>query len=303
MRSLIFSLMLAFLSLSLAQASTADDATQAVSLYRSDGADASERLFGRLREDPERWGPALALALEAPDRPERFYFDAARALASFGVSKAQLDKAAAVLALRANFKTLDRSQWLFVCQKIGSRGGDARPCARRLLDEESFSIALFGGDDALGKDYALAFVLLSMEETLWNREMGDRLWIGRDWPSSQVALLNAMFYAVSLRDDVIIARFSEDTQRSPEPRARAEHLLSQMKAMESASDPQKVAKVRQGMGVSDQASEEDLRLKRRQAMSQVSRSALQDLERYTYLIRAAALPRWKREAKLREPPG
>ena len=66
-----------------------------------------------------------------------------------------------------------------------------------------------------------------------------------------------------------------------------------MSAMERNASPDRVAAVRKGMGIPASATEEDLRSARSKALAQVSRAGLIDLERYTFLIRAEALVRWK----------
>lgn len=294
MRSFFLALLLLFCAPAGAQ--SAEELSEALALYAQEPKRARDELSELVRGDPEGWTPRLVASLDRRGLPNLFYFDAARLVSVFGSSKEQLDRAALALQREADFKRWDRSEWLFVCQKIATRGADARPCARRLLDEERFFIALFGGEDVLGKDYALVFLLLSMPETLWNREMGDRLWVGRDGESSQSALLSALFYTVSLRNDAILVKYSDDPSRPASGRARANALLGQMSAMESALEPQKVAQVRAGLRVPAEWGEMDLRQRRREVMSQVSRSALVDLERYTYLIRAEAAKRWRPRA-------
>lgn len=285
-----------------ATAQTPFELSEIIESYAQSPKRAKEELYALAHEDPERWASELARAGRQPGAPSLFYFDAARLISLHATSADQLDQAALMLGREARFELWDRSEWLFVCQKIGSRGGDARPCARRLLDEKTFHIALSGGQDVLGKDYALVFVLLSMPETLWNREMGDRLWRGADVASSQNALLTALFYAVSLRDDAILVKYSDDPSRPASGRARANALLGQMSAMERAASAANIAQVRSSLRLPEGIGEIPLRQRRRAAMTQVSRSALTDLERYTYLIRAAAAPRWRQDAIEREPP-
>lgn len=300
MRSLLLALFLWILAPLPAQASSELD--DIIALYPDAPARARDDLLALAYGDPGLWTPELAKALRRRGLPSLFYFEAARLVSVHASTIPQLQAAASALQREADFKAWDRSEWLFVCQKIAARGGDARPCARRLLDEPSFHIALFGGENVLGKDYALVFLLLSMPETLWNREMGDRLWVGNDVESSQSALLSALFYTVSLRNDAILAKYSDDPSRPASGRARANALLEQMSAMERAATAENVEKLRSGLRIPAEFNEMDLRERRRAVMRQVSRSALMDLERLTFLIRAAAAPRWRQDAIKREPP-
>ena len=289
MARLLFALLLLLPALSWG---ASDDARQkALALYAKPQAPAADALLRRLKRDPESWAPALEQLLGDPKSPARLRADAARAFAYWSQDGAQMRLAAQTLGQRDVFASLDRSEWLYLCQKSAPLGG-ALPCARRLLDEPAFLIPMLGGDDGLGKDYALVFILSQAPETSWNREIGDRLWIGADSPSSQTAMLTALFYAVSLRDDAILARYADDASRPEPSRARARSLLTQMSAMERNATSERVAQLRRSMGIPAGATEEQLRLARAKAMAQVSRGALLELERHTFLIRASALARW-----------
>lgn len=277
-------------------ASTAQE--QALALYDQPTAPAGDELLRRLKANPTRWAPALEQFLNDPKAPPRLRADAARAFAYSAPSEQAIRAAASALGSKDVYGALDPSEWLYLCQKVAPIGG-ALPCARRLLDEASFLIPMLGGDDGIGKDYALVFILSQAPEVSWNREMGDRLWRGSDSPGSQTALLTALFYVVSLRNDAILARYADDPTRPAPSRARAQSLLAQMSAMERNATPARVAALEKAMGLANQASEEDLRLARSKAMAQVSRRALLDLERHTFLIRAAALARWNEDAAAR----
>lgn len=267
---------------------------EAFSLYQRSVAPSPTELLGKLNARPLAMAAALEQLLSDPSSPPRLRWDAARSFIYFKDSSArQLELSASLLA-EADFKRFDRSEWLYLCQKIGQRGADAMPCARRMLAEPSFAIPMLGSEtESLGKDYALLFLLLSMDERRWNRELGDRLWVGSDSPSSQNALLTALFYAVSLRDDSILSRYSDDESRPAPSRLRANALLIQMSAMERNASPSKIALVFHQLNASPDLDEMELRALRRQAAAQVSRSALIDIERLTFLIRSASLPVWK----------
>lgn len=251
-----------------------------------------DALLGRMRINPKTWGPVLLALSDEKKLPERVYIDIARAFVYVGDTREQVQAASTLLA-QVSFASLDRSEWLYLCQKVAQRGVDAMPCARRLLREQHFRIPLMGGGDGVGKDYALIFLLMQMPEQAWNREIGDRLWRGADSVSSQVSMLTAMFYATSLRADAILAKFSEDPSRPSEARLRANSLLEQMSAMERNADAATLLNMRAQLKIPTDSTEEDLRAARRMAMAQVSRQALLELERYTFLIRAEVLPRWK----------
>ena len=252
---------------------------------------AGDALLGKMRLDSVFWGPELQGLARQPGLPPRLYVDVARAFVYAGDKKEQVIQAAELLG-RAPFSIIDRSEWLYLCQKTAQRGVDAMPCARRLLSEDSFTIPLLGGFDGVGKDYALVFLLLPMPEQLWNREIGDSLRRGADPVGSQVSMLNALFYAVSLRDDAILAQYADDATRPAAGRTRANNLLSQMSSMERTATPAALSQLLQTMSLPASASEEDLRESRRRSLRQVSRDGLLDLERYTFLIRAQALLRW-----------
>lgn len=272
-------------------------ARQALSLYaKTERAPRGDDLLALVRKAPDPWRAALIELDGAGRLPGRAYGDLARALIFVSPTPEGLNAAARLLA-RAPFADFDRSEWLHLCQKIGQLGADAMPCARRLLDERSFRLPMLGGVDALGKDYALVFLLSQLPEQAWNRELGDRLWIGADSDSSQVALLTALSYAVSLRSDAILGLYVDDASRPEVARARAVALLEQMSSMESAAREPGLSAARRLVGSPDGASEEDLRAARRRALSQVSRKALLDLERLTYLIRAGAGARWRAEGR------
>lgn len=254
---------------------------------------ASDAFVDNMRSDPASWGPKLQALAAQPRLEPRLLVEIARAFVYAGDKMEQVIQAAQILG-RIPFDAVDRSEWLYLCQKAAQRGADAMPCARRLLSEDAFAIHLLGGFDGLGKDYALVFILLQMPEQLWNREIGDRLWRGADSAGSQIAMLNALFYAVSLRDDAILSQYADDSTRPESGRTRARGLLAQMSSMErtATASPATLAQLRQAMELSAAPSEEALRESRRKALRQVSREGLLLLERYTFLIRAEALLRW-----------
>ena len=270
----------------------ADDRNDILSLYVNDAKPDGDLLLKKLRANPQHWSSLFLKLSQTQGLPDRFYIDVARAFIYAGDSFEQIDVASQLLS-KASFKLLDKSEWLYLCQKIAQREADAMPCARRLLDEPTFYIGLLGGDDGVGKDYALVFLLLQMPEQKWNREIGDRLWRGVDNPSSQIAMLSAMFYAVSLRDDAILVKFADDSTRNELVRRRATLLLTQMSSMEKNASVSQILALRNSLKISKNASEEELRSLRREALHQVSRDALLNLERYTFLIRAEAVSRWK----------
>jgi hypothetical protein len=252
---------------------------------------AGDMLLAKMNSDAPRWGPELYAIASQKGLPDKLYIDIARAFIYAGDKKEQVARAGDLLGA-APFALLDRSEWLYLCQKIAQREVSAMPCARRLLREPSFIIRLLGGFDGVGKDYALVFLLLQMPEQTWNREIGDRLWLGADSDSSQIAMLDALFYAVSLRDDAIISKISDDPSRTQAVRVRANFLLAQMSSMERNATPSVLSSLRKSMSLTASTSEEELRDARRSALRQVSRAGLLELERYTFLIRAEALIRW-----------
>lgn len=265
---------------------------EAIALYAKGAKPDGDVLLKKLKTDPTKWAPALTAFSAHDGATPKARIDVARAFVYYGQTMEQLNLSTNILG-QASFTDIDRSEWLYLCQKLAQRDANAMPCARKLLDEPSFYMSLLGGNDGVGKDYALAFILFQMPEQIWNREIGDRLWRGSDNVSSQIAMLTVMFYAVSLRDDAILSKFAEDASRPSAARLRANVLLTQMSAMERNASLAQVHALRSSLKISKSATEEELRSLRRKAMTQVSRNALVDLERYTFLIRAEALPRWK----------
>jgi hypothetical protein len=265
---------------------------EAIALYAKGAKPDGDALLKKLRADPSKWGPALLAFSTHDGATQQARIDIARAFIYYGQTMEEVNLAAEILG-KASFVEIDRSEWLYLCQKIAQREVNAMPCARKLLDEPSFFMPLLGGNDGVGKDYALAFLLFQMPEQLWNREVGDRLWRGSDNISSQIAMLTALFYAVSLRGDAILAKYADDNTRPAAARSRANALLTQMSAMERNASVTQVDALRSSMKIPKSATEEDLRALRRKAITQVSRHALIDFERYTFLVRAEAQLRWK----------
>lgn len=250
-----------------------------------------------IQKNPHFYPDLMDLVKQGKSPNPAFALDTARMLIFSKRSISELNFASQILS-KIPFSLIDTSEWIYLCQKIGHQGGDIMPCARRILDSDASqfsSISVLGADFKIGRDYALVYVLLSTHEAQWNRELGDRLWIGKDSESTQLALANALFYSVSLRSDVILNKIAFDYRRPKTLRERCSFLLQQIHTMEttSKSNPDHLPTLaRHALNISWPTDEPTLRDIRRDRVQQISLQSLEQLEQLTFLLRHLAALRW-----------
>lgn len=229
--------------------------------------------------------------------PIHLRFDAARALIYLAKNSTSLDIAVNVLA-EIDFNKVDKSEWLFLCQKAAQKNAIILPCAKRVLDEKEFEFPILGTGRKSDKSTIFVLLLLNMPEQQWNRWVQDLLWMGKYYknPSSEKALAYAVFYAVSLRGDSILSKISDDKTRSDELRNYVNQLLVQIHSMEKWSkqdtEQNKRNALYKELKLSPKINELELRQQRQIIAKELSAENLTKIERITFLIRAKALEYW-----------
>ena len=191
---------------------------------------------------------------------------------------------------------VEPSELVRYCQIAASKGADVWPCAMAILGAGSFRYKISGIGQAVGKDYALASVLLSRPEPEWAAKLGD---YALSHPPKAGDAAPALSYAASVRCDYVLRLLLDSPETSRDAKFKIQALLSQANAMEnSASDPDVIAAAFARLGWDPALAGDEIALRglRMRQMRSMLASSLLNLEPATLLIRAAARARWESKA-------
>lgn len=257
----------------------------------------SEALQLKELESNETLETVIAQSTQNSKYPMHLRFDAARALIYFAKNTSNIELSVKLLS-QIDFSKVDKSEWLFLCQKAAQKNAIILPCAKRILDEKEFEFPILGTGRKSDKSTIFVLLLLNMPEQQWNRWTQDLLWMGKYYknPSSEKALAYAVFYAVSLRGDAILSKISDDKTRSNELRNYVNQLLIQIHSMEKWSkndiDENKRNALYKELKISPKINELELRKQRQILAKELSAENLTKIERITFLIRSKAIEYW-----------
>ena len=203
-----------------------------------------------------------------------------------------LAPALASLAKSSIPELVEPSELVRYCQIAASKGADVWPCAMAILDAGSFRYKLSGIGQAVGKDYALASVLLSRPEPEWAAKLGD---YALSHPRKAADAAPALSYAASVRCDYVLRLLLDSPETSRDAKFKIQALLSQANAMENSAQDSKIiaaAFARLGWDPALAGDEIALRALRMRQMRSLAASSLLNLEPASLLVRAAARARW-----------
>lgn len=232
---------------------------------------ALDRFWVQAEEEPELYAAALRQELGDFTNPSFFLYDGSMLLLSLSDTPADRKTALAAIA-RCDLRDLKATDYFLQVHRLAALNEDTTTAAFHVLEQPDFKVVFGEHVLTLDQDHALVYLLLPTDQSYWLEPAIARLRMERD-QIAQKSLLRLLWYAQTDTADRAVRDFAADSGKPPALRSYAQGLIGR--------------KGNLGPGERAEAAgttEESLRQKRRERLTEVSGEALRDLDLYTRMI-------------------
>lgn len=192
-----------------------------------------DQFWTAAKADPSKTLPLLRDELKNPSNSAFFFYDGSKLLLTLSAERSDQ-----VLALRsiakADLNGIQLGDYLRTVQALGSKGLDTREAAFRILAFPDFKAFIPQHALTLGQDYALIYMLFTMEEARFASDLVTRLAAASN-VQAQKSLLLALWYTVTPAGDAAVKAFADNPGKPEEATAYAKSLLERTAKLGSPS--------------------------------------------------------------------
>jgi hypothetical protein len=233
-----------------------------------------DKFWNQAKAQPTAFIAGLRQELADFANPPFFLYDGSMLLLS--LSDTHEDRKIALAAMaHCDIKDIETKEYFYQVHRMANMGEDTTAAALHVLDDPDFKVYVPEHALTLGQDYVLAFLLLPIDEHIWEQEAISRLATEQE-ETAQKSLLLLLWYAQDADADKAIAAYAANAGKPDANLKIAKEFVKRGKMR---------TKVLGEFG-SLGTSEASLRTKRRERMQSVSDEALHDLDKYTLAINA-----------------
>lgn len=241
------------------------------------------KLWDRFDRNPAAYGPALRAELRAEANRELLYCDGAMLLLAKSSSAEDLELGMQSLR-KCSLAEIQHTPYFYTLHALAVRGVDTFELQARILSRPKYSAFILLHALRLGQDYAFLYPFLVQQESTYVPRLITLLQSTSD-ATAQTSIIRALWYAATPEAEAAVQSAAGDGRLSEAAREEARQLVQSVKTIRGWSERNPTLKsIREAVGVSGTASEDDLRARRRARMHSISDEALHDLEAYTALL-------------------
>ncbi len=240
-------------------------------------------LWGRYDKRADIYVEALRAELRANGNRELLYCDGGMLL--LHKSRNPQDQALGLASIRkCSLAEIQHTPYFYTLHSLAVRGEDTLDLQLRILAKPKYSVFVVPHALNLGQDYAFLYPFLVQDEAKYVPKLIDRLKTEKD-PTAQKSLVRALWYAATTESEAAVRAFANNPGAAADARSDARKLIQRTdEERRWAPSDMTLKRVLAAVKVSPNASEAELRAKRRARMRSISDEALYDLEAYTTLI-------------------
>ena len=230
-----------------------------------------DQFWVRAEEQPDLYTAVLRQELTDFANPSYFLYDGSVLLLSLSDTPADRKTALAAIS-RCDLRDIKPTDYLLQVHRLATLNEDTTNAAFHVLEQPDFKVVFGENVLTLAQDNALAYLLLPTDQNYWMGPAIARIGTERD-QTAQQSLLRLLWYAQTDAADKAVRDFAADSTKPAAVRSYAQGLLGRkgnIGAVQRAD----------ALGMT----EESLRQKRRERLTEVSGQALKDLDNYTTML-------------------